>query len=365
MRRNFSALAIWWVLVLAVVAVPVSASLSVQPAFAQFWKWPWEQDDARPPPRPAPSYDPRYDPRNAPPPSRGWQPQPSPPPAGGGGTGGSICLRLEQQLAQQANHGQNSAGQMAAIDEQVRQVRSALRKSQIRLDRGDCYETFLFAKSLKRTRTCIKLDREVETGQRQLQALDAQRRQLEGGGQRSVQDDIIRELARNNCGEAYVREARRRNPYRNFWQDEDTSDRIRGNTFAGLPFATYRTLCVRLCDGYYFPVSFSTLPTHFTRDSDACQARCAAPTELYFHQNPGGSIDQMVSQKTQEPYKSLRTAFKYRKEVVQGCSCKMTEYVPPGSQQAGGQPSPHGQTLPPQAAAARPQDKRDAMSPVR
>ncbi|MES1179661.1 MAG: DUF2865 domain-containing protein, partial [Hyphomicrobium sp.] len=33
--------------------------------------------------------------------------------------------------------------------------------------------------------------------------------------------------------------------------------------------------------------------------------------------------------KTQEPYTKLKFAFRYRKEYVNGCSCKTAEYVPP------------------------------------
>ena len=79
---------------------------------------------------------------------------------------------------------------------------------------------------------------------------------------------------------------------------------------------------MRLCDGYYFPVSFSTLPNHFQRDSELCQSQCAAPAELYYHQNPGGAVEQMVSAGNQQPYTSLKSAWRYRKEFVQGCSCK-------------------------------------------
>jgi hypothetical protein len=85
---------------------------------------------------------------------------------------------------------------------------------------------------------------------------------------------------------------------------------------------------VRLCDGYYFPVSFSTLPNHFQRDAQVCQSQCAAPADLYYHQNPGGSVDQMVSVGSQQPYTSLKVAFRYRKEYVAGCSCKQAEYKP-------------------------------------
>ena len=101
-----------------------------------------------------------------------------------------------------------------------------------------------------------------------------------------------------------------------------------GNRFNAVPFATYRTVCVRLCDGYYFPISFSTLPNHFQRDAEACQSKCAAPAQLYYYQNPGGAVDQMQAFESNDKYTRLRTAFLYRKEFVSGCSCKQTEYVP-------------------------------------
>ena len=105
-------------------------------------------------------------------------------------------------------------------------------------------------------------------------------RRLAGAGERRVTDDIVRELARNGCGQQYVQEARRldNNQSNPFWAtEEDNGPRSAGNQFGSLPFATYRTICVRLCDGYFFPVSFSTLPNHFPRDADICQQKCAAP----------------------------------------------------------------------------------------
>jgi hypothetical protein len=49
---------------------------------------------------------------------------------------------------------------------------------------------------------------------------------------------------------------------------------------------------------------------------------------LYYYPNPGGTVDQSVALTTQEAYTKLRVAFRYRKEYVNGCSCKEAEYVP-------------------------------------
>ena len=40
-------------------------------------------------------------------------------------------------------------------------------------------------------------------------------------------------------------------------------------------------------------------------------------------------MDQSIAFRSQEPYTSLKTAFRYRKELVRGCSCKEAEYVAP------------------------------------
>ena len=208
-----------------------------------------------------------------------------------------------------------------------------VRSGEVQLERSDCYDYFLFSKTLRRTRQCVDMAQLLDQNRRKLAELDAQRREIQGLGSRDrgYQDDLIRELARNNCGPQYQQEAARRggsSPFSSIWQDDDTGPAGRGNEFRPLPFATYRTVCVRLCDGYYFPISFSTLENHFGRDVEACQSKCAAPVELYFHQNPGGSMDQAMSVGERRPYTSLKTAFRYRKEYVQGCSCKQAEYTP-------------------------------------
>jgi hypothetical protein len=245
----------------------------------------------------------------------------------------SLCLQLEQRLVGETQSGSQGRELLPKIEGDMRQLERAYQTAQIQLDRANCWDQFLFSKTLRRTAQCIDLNTQMESARRRLAELDAQRRQIMGTRDRSYQDDIIRELARNGCGQQYVQEARRRDSARNplsmlFGGEESDAPRGPATQFGNLPFATYRTLCVRLCDGYYFPVSFSTLPNHFQRDAEQCQSHCAAPAELYYHQNPGGAVEQMVSASSQQPYTTLKSAWRYRKEFVQGCSCKAAEYQP-------------------------------------
>src|SRR6202000_3207514 len=91
---------------------------------------------------------------------------------------------------------------------------------------------------------------------------------------------------------------------------------------AGAPSGTYRTVCVRSCDGGYFPVSFATTPARFPDDEKTCKALCpATEASLYAYRNPGEDMNQAVSISGQ-PYSASPNAFKFRQEFNPTCSCK-------------------------------------------
>jgi Protein of unknown function (DUF2865) len=314
-------------LVWGALAAALLAPLVMTPhaAVAQGFQWPWEQ----PPPRPR-------EPVNRPP---AGIPAPIPAqPAPSAQQGGQnwmqrspICVQLEQRLVQENQRGAQSRDALPKIEAEVRLVERVLQQGNAQLERADCFEYFLFSKTLRSTKQCKDLASQVEGSRRRLSELETQRQQIVGSSGRSYTDDITRELARNNCGGTYQQDASRgAAPGSSVWQDsEGALPGAGGGGFGSSPYATYRTVCVRLCDGYYFPISFSTLPTRFPQDADACQSKCAAPVELYYHPNPNGAMEQAVAYKGQEPYTRLKSAFRYRKEYVQGCSCKDAEYLPP------------------------------------
>ena len=99
------------------------------------------------------------------------------------------------------------------------------------------------------------------------------------------------------------------------------SDRGDGNDRAADVADTYRTLCVRTCDGYYFPLSFAIPRSGLVRDADMCTASCGGEARLFYHANPGGNVESMVDL-TGRAYISLPTAFKYRQTLVDGCGCR-------------------------------------------
>ena len=76
----------------------------------------------------------------------------------------------------------------------------------------------------------------------------------------------------------------------------------------------YRTVVVRLCDGYYFPISNSSSRNRFHGDAEQCQLRCQGAARLYYM--PSGTADiNSALDISGKPYKRLENAFLYRKKI--------------------------------------------------
>ncbi len=71
--------------------------------------------------------------------------------------------------------------------------------------------------------------------------------------------------------------------------------------------------CVRSCDGRYFPITSSGNHTKAAVCSSFCPA---AETQVVY----GNSIDHAITEGGQ-PYSELPNAYRYRGELVAGCTC--------------------------------------------
>lgn len=93
--------------------------------------------------------------------------------------------------------------------------------------------------------------------------------------------------------------------------------------------AGLRTLCVKTCDGSFFPIASNASPLDFRGQAEQCRSMCpGTETELYYHSMTDQETSDMVSAETGKPYKELPTAFAYRNASTRapGCSCNMAAY---------------------------------------
>jgi hypothetical protein len=93
----------------------------------------------------------------------------------------------------------------------------------------------------------------------------------------------------------------------------------RGRSVAAHPNSGGREpVCVRLCDGYFFPLTGASYDT--TSQSAACNSLCPdAPTEVYYR-NGSDRIEDAISEKGQ-PYTALPVSLRYRTTADNTCSC--------------------------------------------
>ncbi len=84
---------------------------------------------------------------------------------------------------------------------------------------------------------------------------------------------------------------------------------------------TYRTVCVRMCDGAITPISFATSQDRLALDALRCRKSCGSPAKLYVQKNPSSDIEGLVDLEG-KPYASLATAFKFRTSYDDACTCR-------------------------------------------
>ncbi|MCE1235198.1 MAG: DUF2865 domain-containing protein [Hyphomicrobiales bacterium] len=84
----------------------------------------------------------------------------------------------------------------------------------------------------------------------------------------------------------------------------------------------YRTLCVRTCDGYFFPVSFNASYGRLRTDANVCKALCPeTETRLFYHDASGQEAENAIAADDGSPLASMPNAFLYRSKRVEGCTC--------------------------------------------
>src|SRR5262245_44651410 len=220
----------------------------------------------------------------APPPPPGVMP----PPGVTAPTQNPVCARLEAQLAALDREGRG---------EQIQRYENAVQAQQTELDRTvaqarrtGCEGSGFFLFGRSQPPQCDELNNRVQRMRSNLDRLNADLQQLQSGrgaveGQRQ---QIRAALGQNDCGPQYRSAAAQPQPARprGFFEAlfGGGGSSTPGGASSNAPFgsgdltpsdqsSTYRTICVRTCDGFYFPVSYSAGQAKFRDDEDRKRTR--------------------------------------------------------------------------------------------
>jgi hypothetical protein len=241
------------------------------------------------------------------------------------------CGRLEAQLAafDRSSADPARADQVRRFEEAASSQQTELERQQATARRMGCENNSFFVLFSGQPPQCVPLNAKIRQMQANLDRIHSDLGRLQGdrGPERESQRRaILVALSQNNCGAQY--------------RAAVASTQPRGGLFESLfgpssifspsgdapgwssPGGTFRTVCVRTCDGYYYPISFATNQSRFAEDERACQRSCpAAEVMLFSHRNPGEDIGQAVSNSGQL-YSTLPNAFRYRQAFDSSCSCR-------------------------------------------
>jgi hypothetical protein len=258
----------------------------------------------------------------------GAVPPPAPPPQQGA-SGNPMCQRLEAQLAT-IDRGADSGDPVK--DEQIRRYQDAASRQQAELDRVTsqarrmgCDSSGFFSLFNGRSAQCGPVNNQIQQMRGNLDQITTSLERLRSGGlggadRENQRRSVMLALAQNNCGPQYANAVRIPGGFLDnlFGNNPNPTPGVDMGPAAG----TFRTVCVRTCDGAYFPVSFATVPARFPDDEKTCKSLCpASEASLYSYRNPGEDMNQAVSINGQ-PYSALPNAFKFRSEFNPSCSCK-------------------------------------------
>jgi hypothetical protein len=248
------------------------------------------------------------------------------------------CLDIQRRLNGGALTIGNSA-ETRSITRAINDQNGLLRQIRIEMRKNGCSIGSVIVYGNRNAELCGELGDQMVEARAELDYLNAERRNLQLTRQSDIPDDERRSL--ENAWEEY---GCRRTESLPASQLPAPEPQIVGRDLSPLdPPVTIikpgmnhgvvpqpkrgslRTVCVRLCDGKFFPISASATPLDFLTQSKQCQQACpATETELFYHSLIDQETRDMISAVTGKPYADLPSAFEFQsmgKSTNESCTC--------------------------------------------
>ncbi|ANH06675.1 hypothetical protein shn_09915 [Shinella sp. HZN7] len=259
----------------------------------------------------------------------------------GGTAAAGVCERLQAELANlpkvvvDTASARKYAGAIARQNIQLRKARSDQR-------RLGCSSGSILVIGGANAEACDTLATVIGKMERNLDILDRKRREFAGGTSSQGKRNRLTALLKNNgCGdEARVMPVAATETLRALDEKRtlplgtapEGSGRLQLRSLGGSNgHGNLRTVCVRTCDGGFFPISSGATPLDFRRDQKVCAMMCPqTETELFYQSMTSGQeTEQMTSTVTGRPYYEMPNAFSYRTRDLSKpgtCGCNLTAY---------------------------------------
>jgi hypothetical protein len=262
-----------------------------------------------------------------------------------------VCRQLEADLAAASRGGGGKPALMRKYDDAIVRQREQIAKASRQSDRAGCG----FSLFERNRNACAALETTLDRMNANLDALQVKRAELAGGGSRHDRARILASLDANGCRDgnepskrAPVLEANRDNGKGTLLDrllgdagsrlealdepsdpDEERGIRAMINQPDGMDLprldGEFRTICVRTCDGYFFPMSNAASPRDFERDQKNCDSSCpGTEMQVFYTRGIGDDSADMTSSVTGRPYSELPTAYLYKQPETSrppACGC--------------------------------------------
>lgn len=279
-----------------------------------------------------------------------------------------LCRQLLAELASIDTGGRASPGQIRKYDSAIARQGEEMAKARNRAQRAGCGFS-LFGGNIA---TCAALNASLDRMNRNLDTLRSQRARLARGGSRRDRARIMAALDAHDCRSGRVAEKRHQDQRAasTGFPDQPAQDGIMPSDAAEEPAEAgylaplidlsvekaprpqgeFRTLCVRTCDGYFFPMSNAASVRDFERDQKNCESSCPGTRmQVFYTRGFDDDPAAMISSANGRPYSELPTAYLYKKpgEVdVPACGCNAKQ----GFEIIGGNSSSRQQSRPESAS---------------
>ncbi|MER9234003.1 DUF2865 domain-containing protein [Mesorhizobium sp. M0622] len=260
-----------------------------------------------------------------------------------------LCRQLEADLAAASRGGGGKPALLRKYDDAIVRQRHQISKSVGQSSSAGCG----FSLSRRNANVCAALDATIDRMAANLDSLQAKRAELAGGGSRRDRVRILASLDANGCRDdaapptlAPVREASGENGNRTLLdqllgsdasepgapdqleepnQPRNIRTMLNNAGELGQPRGEFRTMCVRTCDGYFFPMSNAASLGDFERDQKNCESSCpGTEMQVFYTRGMSGDSASMTSSVTGRPYGELPTAYLYKQSDMPqppACGC--------------------------------------------